>query len=230
MSVVLRAGDAPAASRLDYWTSAVSDVVGPHEVRAPHGIDPADTLVVRDMGAVVVGQLSAARPAWVSRSRSSIGRTVAEIDLCKVHVLVEGHGVVRQDGREARLGPGDLTLIDLSRPASWAMAPMRCIAVGFPRALLPLPADSVGRLTAVRIPGDRGWGGLASSLTRELPRYLDEGSPAGQARLGVAVLDLLTVALADRIDASGQVPGLLRYRYAQAVRPHRGREDRGRDP
>jgi hypothetical protein len=70
--------------------------------------------------------------------------------------IAEGNGVIQQSGREARLRPGDLTLVDMSQPAYWAMAPSRAIAIVFPRTLLPLRADEVARLTAVGVPGDQG--------------------------------------------------------------------------
>jgi AraC-like DNA-binding protein len=229
VSVVFRADDAPPASRLDYWNGVVGDAVGPHEVRAPEGIDAGDRLVLGEVGPVLVGELSAARPAWVRRSRQGIRGTDSDAELCKVHVLVEGHGVVRQDGREACLRPGDFTLIDLLRPASWAMAPMRCVAVGFPRALLPLPPDAVARLTAVRVPGDRGVGRLVSSLARDLPHHLDDATPAGGVRLGAAVLDLLAVALAERLGDRGRVPADTEQR-ALLVRIHAFIEQHLGDP
>lgn len=222
---MFRADDAPAASRLDYWNGLVRDSIGPHELKAPDGIDAADRFVLGEMGAVLVGELSAGRPARVHRSRHHIRHTVSDVDLCKIHVLAEGHGVVRQDGREACLGPGDFTLIDLARPASWAMAPMRCVAVGFPRALLPLPPDAFARLTAVRVRGDEGVGRLVSSLALQLPRHLDDASPAGGARLGTAVLDLLTVALADRLGGGNDVPAETGQR-ALLVRVHAFIEER----
>jgi AraC-like DNA-binding protein len=80
------------------------------------------------------------------------------------------------------------------------------VAVVFPRALLPLHADELARLTGVRIPGDRGLGALISSLARQLPHRLDDCCPAEQARLGTAVLDLITAALAARLDRGSQVP------------------------
>jgi AraC-like DNA-binding protein len=84
------------------------------------------------------------------------------------------------------------------------MSPARVVAVVFPRALLPLPRDEVARLTAVRIPGDQGPAALASTLARQLVGHLDDA--ADGTRLGSAVLDLLTVALAARARRSGGVP------------------------
>lgn len=195
----------------------------------PYGLDPADQLVVGQVGPVLVGEMTSSRPVWVHRSRRNILRANDDDHLCKVHVLVEGGGVVRQDGREATLEPGDFTFVDLSRPAHWAMAPMRMVIVGFPRALLPLPSDEAVRLTAVRVGGDRGIGRLVSSLARQLPGELDGASPATATRLGTAVVDLLTAALAARVDRGDLVPIDSRER-ALLVRIHAFIEERLGDP
>src|SRR4029453_4961462 len=105
-----------------------------------------------------------------------------DLEVCKIDVLARGRGVVAQDGREASLGPGDFSFVDLSRPAHWAMSAMRMVAVVFPRALLPLRPDEVAGLAAVRFPGDRGTGALVSSLARQLVRSLDDGGTGDRAR------------------------------------------------
>jgi AraC-like DNA-binding protein len=232
MAMVLRADEAPAKSRVADWCDRIAGIIGPHEVRAPCGIDAGDRLVVFDVGPVLVGDMSSGRPVWVHRSRRNILRSDSEDDLCKVHVMARGRGVVRQDGREADLGSGDLAFVDLSRPAHWDMSPMRCVVIGFPRRLLPLDANDTARLTAVRVRGDRGVGRLASSLARQLPRQLDDGgtaSAANTSRLGTAVLDLLTVALASQIGGGDDVPAETQRR-ALLVRIRAFIEERLSDP
>jgi AraC-like DNA-binding protein len=81
-------------------------------------------------------------------------------------------------------------------------------------------ARDAARLAAVRIPGTEGAGALISQLARHLPHHLDGGNEAGGARLGAAVLDLITVALAARLDRTEDVPpdtrqrALLQHIYA----------------
>jgi AraC-like DNA-binding protein len=59
--------------------------------------------------------------------------------------------------------------------------------------------------TGVRIAGDEATGALASSFARQLVGQLDGGG-AHRARLGTAVLDLLAVALATRLDGPEELP------------------------
>jgi AraC-like DNA-binding protein len=106
------------------------------------------------------------------------------------------------------------------------------VVIGFPRQLLPVGRDDARRLTAVRVRGDRGVGRLASSLARQLPRQLGARSPAGpasRARLGAALLDLLTVALASQVDVGDQVPADTQQR-ALLLRVHAFVEERLSDP
>jgi AraC-like DNA-binding protein len=192
MTTSVAADDVPVASRREYWLHRLDETIGPLDLRTS-GLDGRDRLRFGEIGALRVAELSAGGPGV---ARLAARRPGPEV--CKIDVLVRGSGVVEQDGRQARLRPGDLALVDLSRPVRWAMAPMTLVAVVFPRALLPLAADDTARLTGVRIAGDRGPAALASSLARRLAVDLDENRTG--TRLGAAVLDLLAVGLASRID------------------------------
>jgi AraC-like DNA-binding protein len=86
------------------------------------------------------------------------------------------------------------------------------VAVSFPRSMLRLPVDELTRFTGVRFAGDRGPAALISALARQLPRHLDECRAADGARLGTAVLDLLSAALAASTDTGGQLPDAARRR------------------
>jgi AraC-like DNA-binding protein len=191
MSVVFQADDQPVASRPEYWQEVVGDVLCPLELRIPGPEHVPDRLVVGEAGPVAVAELTARRPGGATRTRTHVSRSHA--DLCKIDVFAGGRGVVAQDGRQASLTAGDFTFVDLARPCQWTNESARIVAVTFPRDLLPLRAE---RLTGVRIGGRQGLGALVSSLARRLPGNLDGGG----SRLGSAVLDLLTAALAERLD------------------------------
>jgi AraC-like DNA-binding protein len=205
MTTVFASDDVPAAARTEYWRHVLGDALAPLE---PLGVP--ERLVYGGAGPVAVGELSHHGPGGAKRTTRHIRGSDPE--LCKIDVLARGRGVIEQGGREAELRPGDFTLVDLSRPATWAMTSPRCVAMIFPRSLLPLPADEVSRLAAVRIRGDTGVGALISALARQLPAHLDDWNESGGARLGGAALDLLTVALAGRLDRTAQLPAETRRR------------------
>src|SRR4051794_20813296 len=193
MRVEFRATDEPVTSRPDYWRHVVNEMLFPLEGRATGGADFDGRLVSGVVGAVRVADVTA--PAAECRRTAKLIRQ-SDQEIYHVDVLASGRVTVEHDGRQARLWPGDFTLIDPSRPCRWVSGGARHVTVTFPRTLLPLRPDEIGRLTGVRVPGDRGAGALISSVARQLPQHLDDYQTAGAARLGAAVVDLLTVALA----------------------------------
>jgi AraC-like DNA-binding protein len=222
MTIVFADHDVPATSRGEFWREVLNDALVPLD---PVGIP--DRVAVGSAGAVSVGELSHDGPGGARRTAGHIRRS--DPGLYKIDVLARGHGVIEQSGRQAALRPGDFTLVDLSRPATWAMSSIRCVAVIFPRSLLPLPPDEIARMTAVRIRGDAGAGALISSVARQLPARLDDVDESGAARLGGAVLDLLAVALAGRLERTARVPAETRRR-ALVERIHATIEQRLGDP
>ena len=99
----------------------------------------------------------------------------------------------------------------------------------FPRALLALPHDAVARLGGVRISGRRGAGALFSSFARQVVAHLDDYGVAEGARLGTTMVDVLTAALAARLDGEDELPADTR-REALRRRVHAFIEQRLADP
>jgi AraC-like DNA-binding protein len=228
MSVVLRAADVPVASRAEYVHEIVGAALGPLDVRAGDGNEVPDQVRVADLGTVRVGELSASKPGGADRRRRHI--RMMDADLCKVDVVAQGEVVLEQDGRQARLRAGDFAFVDLSRPAHWTNAwSTQVVAIAFPRKLLPLRGDDVAGLTAVGLTADDGPDALFSSTARQVARHLDHLGPASGARVGTAALDLLTVALAGRLDRHRQVPDDISKR-ALILRVHAFIEDQLADP
>jgi AraC-like DNA-binding protein len=225
VSALFRADDQPVNARADYWHQVVGDTLARLDLASPPVLDERDRLRVGDLGPVRVVELSTGETSRASRRQTHISSSDPE--LYKIDVQVRGHGLVAHGGREARCAPGDFTLVDLSRPCGWANSPAAgLVAVAFPRALLPLPPDSLASLAGVRLSGDDGLGALVSSLALQLPGHLDSGAGV---RLGTAMLDLLTVVLAGRLGVSGAVPPASRRR-ALVVQIHAFIESHLGDP
>jgi AraC-like DNA-binding protein len=228
MTMVLRAADVPAPARAEYVHEVVGAALGPLEVRTGDGNEVPDQVRVADLGAVRVGELSASRPGGADRRRRHI--RVLDADLCKVDVVARGEILLEQDGRQARLRAGDFAFVDLAHPAHWTNGwSTRVVAIAFPRGLLPLRADDVAGLTAVGLSGDDGPGAVFSSTARQVARQVDHLAPADGARVGAAALDLLTVALAGRLDRHREVPPDV-ARRALVQRVHAFIEGRLADP
>lgn len=193
-----RADDVPYSARLDYLQYVVSDLLAECE---PHhrGGELSYRFSAGMIGALQVVDLDVTA-GEVVRTEKHIRRSDPEI--YKVMIVKRGNGVVEQDGRAARLGPGDVTVLDMSRTGRWSASDIEVVATSFPQALLPLPHDKVAGLTATRISGSSGVGALVSTVARQLPRQI--GAASG-SRLGTVLLDLVTTALADRLDGDRPV-------------------------
>lgn len=199
MSVVFRAEDEPVVSRRDYWQHLMHELLTPLDLRLPRG-EFRSRVEAHELGAAQVFELDITEGEAL-RTPSLIKRSDPE--LCKVDVLVEGDLVVEQDDRQAALRPGDMVFVDLSRPARWINpAPVKNIAMSFPRRMLPLRDDQLRDLTGTVLHGDRGPGALVSTLARQLPSSLAGQRSADGIRLGNAVLDLMAAALAGRAGAT----------------------------
>lgn len=200
MKAEFRAGDEPVTARREYWQHLAGQALGALDLRVTGEIDGADRIVAGSVGAIRIGELTAHHPGGAVRTSRHVRRT--DSDLFKIDIPVDGGGIVDQDGRQAVLRAGDFAFVDLSRPARWAMAPQRVIAVLFPPRLLPLRSDQVRRLTATAIAGDHGSAALVPALAARMVGHLDEYGPAEAARVGGSMLDLVGAALASRLDTA----------------------------
>lgn len=131
-------------------------------------------------------------PHVVRRSRAA-----ARADGGQLLVSVQHRGtcVVRQDDREAVLGPSDLAVYDTARPYDLVFPQGdHCMTVlQVPRPLLALPR--VDDRTAVRVPGGGGLGQAVISLLASLPRALPGTDAVDGERLVRSSLDLLGLCL-----------------------------------
>jgi AraC-like DNA-binding protein len=199
MSVLIRVEDEPPRTRLDYFRHVVADTFVPFDLRIVADRDLRARILTGQVGTVHVSKVSAP-PLKAFRTAKLI--RVSDPELFKLEVPVRGHTVFAQGGREAALSPGDFTLLDLSRPCQLVDRgeEHRNVAVKFPHAALPLRNDELADLTAVPISGRDGLGAAISSLARHMARHLDDLDSTEGTRLATALIDLLTVALAERLD------------------------------
>ncbi|MCP2337739.1 BTAD domain-containing putative transcriptional regulator [Actinomadura rupiterrae] len=156
-------------------------------------------------GPLVVGRLRCT-PHTVSRPPRTISST--DRDLVKVVLNRSPSGItVGQDGRECRVGPGELVVCDMTRPYSITVpGPCDVTFLGVPRALLGDRADVLARRTAVRLPSDAG---LTSLITTCLAGVSDRvgalPDPAGR-HLGDALTSLVLAALTATAPARTETP------------------------
>ena len=102
-----------ARDGFDYWNDAVSSTFVPLECRSAFRATFRGEIVNVSVGDVQFTKVTAASHR-VRRTRPTIARNDPE--LIKICVQLYGTGRISQDGRDAELHPGDLTMYDTSRP------------------------------------------------------------------------------------------------------------------
>jgi AraC-like DNA-binding protein len=197
--VLIHVDDEPPRTRLDYFHHVVADTIVPFDLRIDADPDFQAQILTGRVGAVQVTKVSGP-PVRAFRTPRLI--RVSDPELFKIAVQVRGQTVFSQGDREAALAPGDFTLEDLSRPCQLAdhHDQHEVLCVIFPRALLPLRHNELERLTSVPISGRGGLGASISFLARHMARHLDVHGQTEGGRLAAALMDLLIVALAERLD------------------------------
>jgi AraC-like DNA-binding protein len=208
---LLRTQDAPPPDRLEYFLNGVSGSIAPYAPRVRLSRDIEAEVLSGAAGAVHVTKVSGP-PLRAARTPKLI--RASDPDAFKIDLQLRGHTVFAQGGREAALGPGDFTLLDLSRPSDVGDLDTvhEILAVSFAHDALPLHPNELARMTAVPISGASGLGAPISALARHIGVGLPDYGPTEAARLGAALMDLLIVALAERLDRSTSVAADTRRR------------------
>jgi AraC-like DNA-binding protein len=210
-SALIRVEDEPPAKRLDSLRHALASTIAPFDVRVNTDEPLHASLHTGQVGAVTVTKVSCPR---LDAHRAPELIRASDPELFKIDVPVRGRMLCAQSGREAVLRPRDFTLVDLCRPSRVRAIGDRndIVAVRFPRAALSLRDDDLARMTAVRMPRHDGLCAPIAALALHLARHLDDTGATDGARLSAALMDLLIVALAARLDRGDAVPPATRRR------------------
>jgi AraC-like DNA-binding protein len=140
----------------------------------------------------------------IRHSRAQLTRSGTQVHF--LHLQIDGESVNRQDQREARLQPGDFTICDNSRPYEVCIEkPSRMLVFGFSNGLMRRYIQYPQSISAIRIPGNVGMGGLvADFLSNVWRRCLSDGEFEINAGVTDAMLGLVANAyrqsLGSRID------------------------------
>jgi len=202
MTNVFRTEDEPATTRVDYWQHVVTRTLAPYQI-----VGAGDTFRSQirhaEIGQVTVLDMTASIGA-ASRTPDLIRNS--DLGMYKIDLATAGRSVFAQDDRQSMLAPGEFHLADLSRPSQVALEQWHGSIVIFPATLLPLRHDDLRKLTAVPFSPQDPYAALVTALVTELTRHLDAFESARDTRIGTALLDLLSLAVATRLDRLGAVP------------------------
>ncbi|MEU5520635.1 helix-turn-helix domain-containing protein [Streptomyces sp. NPDC047860] len=202
-----RTKDLPVTERFGSWHDMTARALIPNTIRSDHEADFRASAHMLNLGGVQVSTL--VYPSLETRRSVRMIRRSDPGSYQLMLTLRGGHRLL-QAGLDTTGGPGDVMLYDTSRPwHGWAGAgqgTVEGVLVQFPRALLPLPADKLDRLTAVRLPGREGVGAVLSGYLTQLTASATAYTAGDGAHLATCTLDLLTAFLAHHLDAGASVP------------------------
>ncbi len=202
MKTVLTTADIAERKRFQFWQDAVCDTfveldcqAGRHE---------------RFFGEITTAACDGLHFSTVVSESQTVRRTRGRISRAREEVMlislqVRGVGIVAQDGREARLEPGDFACYDSTRPYTLNFD------ASFEQLVLHMPRDAmvrrIGRTelwTARRIEGASPVGSLVMPFVRRTASIVSDIAPATASRLSETCLSLVTAALGERLSAIGQ--------------------------
>lgn len=119
----------------------------------------------------------------------------------KLNMLLNGRGVLVQDGRETLLRPGDLALYDTSGPYSLMFEEsVSNLVMMFPKDRLRLPTSMLTELTAVSLGGESPLAPLVTSLLSQVPATIAALPLHARAQVAKTGIDLLGSLLSTVLD------------------------------
>jgi AraC-like DNA-binding protein len=205
VAILIRTAELAPARRREAWRDVVCDALGPLEMRIDPDAPLSGEIQTGAVGPVGVGRVETSTPHSVHRTFAQVGRDSPQLH--RLVLAVSGRPRVAQDGRACQLDAGQFAVYDFTQPYDIAYDSAVQLAVfSFPHGSLALPPDSLVRLAAVPVDGATGTGALAASVLRRVATEYESYGPASAGRLSMVVADLVTAALAERLDEADVVP------------------------
>jgi AraC-like DNA-binding protein len=181
--------------RIEYWNELVSETFTPQVIDARDRARFDGRLKRMSMHDLTVAEVNS-DAAIIHHSKTHAASARAQEFF--VELQLEGSSVITQDGREARLGPGDFTLCDTTRPYEVAFErPVSMLILGLPVTHLRRFVGYPEAITAVRMASGSGMSGLASVFLRDLWTELKMlRNTSIEAHMGDAMLNIIACAYA----------------------------------
>lgn len=224
----------PAAERFDFWADLVAREAAPQRISSAHADAFNGWAQITQLGPL---RLTSFRYPSLDTSRTARLIRRSDPELYQLALPTSGRSAIAQQDRESALRPADFTLLDTSRPHEASHSPVAgepglasSVTVLIPHALLPVPADKVGRLLAARLPSGAGMGALLAGFLLQIARHPEQYQASDAAFLGSTALSLIAATVAQQLDVQRSLPAqvqrdALRARVEAFVDAHLGDPD-----
>lgn len=205
MGVLIRTADLPVIRRHAAWRDVVCETLGPLELHIDRDAPLHAEIEAGSIGPIGVGRVQTTTAQSVHRTSGLVRGDSPELH--RLVLAVVGRPRVAQNGRARQLEPGELAVYDFARPYELGYdSPVELAVFSFPHGSLALPPDTLAQLAALPVAGTGGTGALAASVLRRVAAEHASYRPASAARLSTVMVDLVSAALAERIDEPDVVP------------------------
>ncbi|MGX1853597.1 helix-turn-helix domain-containing protein [Streptomyces sp. NBC_01456] len=208
MEKVFDSNDFSARDALSGWEKATTDEVMPTSFKQIGTDAFRGWLSTMPLGAVQVSAM--AYSSYLTRRTPKLIRA-SDPETLAFCVTNSGPHVIEQNRHRAALRPGELLLVESSRPFE-TYAEGGNLLIQFPRTLLPLPARHINQLICRALPGDQGMGRLLTAFLTHLAEDSTHYTPHDTVRLGTVGLDLVTATLAHFLEREVDIPSDSRQR------------------
>ncbi len=193
MTLLLNTVTVPPRERLAYWTDMICNTyvqLDCEAIRSDHfaGSINSQSMPGLDLSVVASGAQK------VMRTSQQIAR--ANDDYFLVSIQTQGQGVLRQDGRDALLNPGDFALYDSTRAYELHFeGDFQQIVLKLPGEQLRSAVRDTEKLTATAVSGRAGAGHLMIGMIKTLWDDIDALEPASAVAVAGGVLNILVAGL-----------------------------------
>ncbi len=193
MTFLLNTDTVPPRERLAYWTDMICNTYVQLDCEAIRsdrfsGSINSQSMPGLDLSVVASGTQKVLRtPRQIARAND---------DYFLVSIQTQGKGVLRQDGRDALLTPGDFALYDSTRAYELHFeGDFQQIVLKLPGAQLRSAVRDTEKLTATTVSGRAGAGHLMIGMIKTLWEDIDALEPASAVAVAGGVLNILVAGL-----------------------------------
>ncbi|NPT47636.1 helix-turn-helix domain-containing protein [Paraburkholderia sp. 1N] len=185
--------DLPLSERYEYWRDVSETLHVPVSVSC----DETETFTAkwdgRPLGRLFVGSAFLSEAQRVSRTSYHIGRSAA--DPVGIWMPLTGGIHLRQDGKDALIGPGQLAIVDPARPyEELTLRNCNFLWMHVPREDIVARIGSTQKVTGLTHSVDQPHARLAIEFVRSLSTVWDELSSPQSEQVAAHVLSLLGLA------------------------------------
>lgn len=183
----------PGTEQFAAWREVVSEAFVPVSVTRDDAGPFMSTVAARAVGPLTVSRI-ASQPQRVHRRAEDIGGSPGDVFFLNLPLTPGARA--SQGGMSATLGPGDLVVVDATRPFELSFdRAFRQISVTLPQETLAPLLGSPGTATGVRVRGDQGVGAVAVAAVRTLAETAATIDPEAAGALADEIARLVALAL-----------------------------------